>query len=272
MRSIRPFVSVLILLTAVSAFAQVPAPQPPQLTWVRFFDVDFAKGEEWAAYQKQSTGAVFDRLIAEGKIVAWGMGTPFVMSGQNWTHAIWATLPKWSAADDINAGFESAMSRMTPAERDREMQMMGAVKSMPRDVILRHLVQSMTPPASTAPPRYVRISYYMVNPGRSEDAVSLFREVVEGPYTDLAKRGVIGAWGFSTQELVTDPSWTHMIWFFTNDLSRFDDVRNSMMTMGREARQTTARRLNEMTDPTKVRQEVLRVLELKVAPPRPPSR
>lgn len=268
MRSVRLFVSLFVFVIAAAALAQTQQqqPQPPQLTWVRFFNVDMAKGDEWVTYQKRLTGGIFNRLMDEGKIAAWGMATPMVLSGQEWTHVIWATLPKWSGADDINSAFESAMARMTGPEREREMQMMSAVKSMPRDVVLRHLVQGA--PSSPTPPRYLRITYYTVKPGRSDDVVKLFRETVESRYTDLTKRGVMGAFGLSTQELVTDPSWTHMLWYFTSDMARFDDVRSSVMGMGTEAWQSLMSRLNEMSEPAKMRQEVLRVIEIGVPKPR----
>lgn len=272
MRGVRLFVSVLVFSFAAAAFAQAqPAqqPQPPQLTWVRFFSVDMARSEEWAAYQKQSTGAVFNKLLSDGKIVGWGMAMPLLLAGQDYTHAIWVTMQNWSGADAVNDGFESAMKKMTPAEMEKEMQMMGAVKSMPRDVILRHLAQSTTPPASTAALKYLRITYYTINPGRNDDVLSLFKEV-EPTYADLAKRGAIAAYGFSTQEIVTDPSWTHMVWYFTNEMAKFDDARNAIM--GLPTFRTVMLRLRDMSDPTKVHGEVLRVLELKSAQPRPSSK
>lgn len=269
MRSVRLFVSVLVFLIAATAFAQAQPPQPPQLTWVRFFNVDFTKGNEWVAYQKQSTAAVFNKLLTDGKIAGWGMGTPVVLAGQDYTYAIWVTMQNWSGADAVNDAFESAMMKMTPAEMEKEMKMRGAVKSMPRDVILRHLAQASTLSASTTPPKYVRLTYYTINPGRSDDALSLFREV-EPRYADLAKSGAIGGYGFSVQELVTDPSWTHMVWYFTNEMARFDDVRSAVM--GMPTFRTLMLRLGDMSDTTKTRAEVLRVLELKFAAPRPPAK
>ena len=249
---------VVLFLAAASAFAQ--APQPAQLAWVRYFNVDIAKGEEWAAYQMKSTGAVFDRLMAEGKIAGWGMGQPLVLSGQDYTHSIWVRMPNWSGSDAIVAGFESAMKNMTPAQLETEMKMMSAVKAMPRDVVIRHLSQTSVAPASTAPPKYLRITYYTINPARFDDALALWREV-EPTYADLAKRGVISAYGFSTQEVITDPSWTHMVWFYTSELANFDEVRNAVMSL--PAYRTMMLRLRDMSDPTKVRGEVLSVRALK---------
>ncbi len=269
MRSTRLFVTILVLLMATAAFAQMqPAPSPPQLTWVRFFNVDPAKSDDWVKYTKRTVGGVFDRLLNDGKLVSWGIATPFILTGQDWTHAVWITMQDWAAADQVVAAFEASQAKMSPAEREKDMQMMRAEKSMPRDVVLRHLVQSMTPPVSTETPKYIRISYYTVKPGRSDDAVNLFKEMAEQRYIDLAKGGAVWSWGFSTQDLIADPSWTHMVWYFTNDLSRFDQVRASSMAMGPEAREALMARLNDLSEPAKQHSEVLRIVHIAMAKPK----
>lgn len=268
MRSLR-FLGVLAVFSlAFSGFGQTAPPSPPQLTWIRYYTIDPMQGEEFVSHSKRSAGAVFDRLLAEGKIVSWGIAVPYIMSGQDYTHGMWLTMNNWAAADEVTRGFEEAMKQMTAAERKKDMSTyMSMVKQAPRDVVLRHQVQPATPPAPTFKLNYIRSAFSTVRPGRGSDRVALFREATVPIYTDLQARGVIGPWGLSTQD-VGGEDWTHMVWYFTDDLASLDQARETTMAVPEGVREERAARMREMVDPTKTRVEILRVVHSATAPPR----
>jgi hypothetical protein len=159
------------------------------------------------------------------------------------------------------------MAKMTPAEKQKEIEMMRMMKAAPRDLVLRHLVQSTTPPSPTYKPKYIRTAFYSIKPGRFDDAVALFNEYAGVVYTDLAGRGTLGPWGLSVQEIASDPNWTHLVWYFVDDLRRMDSVRDSFMARPADLRNKVTMRLMEMSDPGKFRQEILYITHMNIALP-----
>ena len=51
--------------------------------------------------------AALDQLLADKKIVSWGMARPLTRSGQNWTNLVWITGQNWSAFDDLFAALQA---------------------------------------------------------------------------------------------------------------------------------------------------------------------
>lgn len=268
----RLFGFLVLFLVAATVVAQAPAPpQPPQLTWVRFFNVDPMQGEQFVAHVKGPTGAVFNRLVREGKLISWGIAQPFTMTGQEYSHAVWVTANNWSAFDEMVRAFEASMANLTAAERQGEMEMMRMMRGAPRDIILRHLVQSTTPTPAGYRPKYIRLAYYSIKLGRSDDAVALFNEAGGGSmFPDLVSRGVIGPWGLSVQEIVADPSWTHTVWYFIDDLRRLDTVMETMAARPADVRNRLNTRLFDMADMNKFRQEILHIVHMNTATPAAP--
>lgn len=254
----RFLVALTVLGIAASLFAQAPMPQP-QLTWVRFLKASPGHYNDAMTSMTKFDFPVLDKLLADGKIAGWGLLTPLTISGQNFNFAFYVTVMNWAAVDDVVAALDAAGRAAKP----EEMAKMDASfeGEATRDFILRHALQSPAPPPSFMP-KYVRVSYYTVKPERAAEMVGLIRNDVAPTLNDMAAKGTIGIWGFSTQEVLTDPTWTHMLWVFTKDLASFDGIRSGLMAMPQQARDSIMVRMRDMTDPMKARSEILRVVRV----------
>ena len=267
---IRRLVCLVILSLALPLYAQTPAPALPQLTWIRFFSVEPGQEEQFVSYLRGAGGgAVFDRLINDGKLASWGIAVPMVMSGQDYTHAVWITMNNWATGDAVMQAFENANKAMSASDRQKDMKAyMSMVKKTPYDVVIRHQVQSAVAPSPNYKLNYVRLSMSEVKPGRGADRVAMYREATVPLFTDLQTRGVIGPWGLSTQE-VGSQDWTHMSWVFIDDLASLDELRDGAMATPESVRTERGARLRDMIDPAKNSTEILRVVH--TATPRPRS-
>jgi hypothetical protein len=265
----RSLALVSFLLVAIGSLSAQTAPPPaPQLTWVRFYQVEPGHSGDYMKLMNMGSMAALDQLLADKKIVSWGMARPLTKSGQNWTDLIWITGQNWSAFDDLVGALQALDRSRSAEERQRYESMLGNTLDADgtRDVILRHLVQPSVPVAPTFKPAFIRVSYYTVKPGRNADVVALFKESTAQLYNDLVSRGVMGPWGLSTQEIVTSPDFTHMVWYFAKDLKSLDQVRDVMMARPEEVRTNLMTRVNELTEPHDFSSEILMITHLGGTP------
>ena len=250
---------VLILLTVTSALAQQ---QPAGLTWIRYYEALPGKEMELGQLLVASTKSM-DKLIADKTIAAYGVVVPLSHTADTWTHAVYVTVKDWSSYEAFLNGMISTLTQMPPAEaKTLQESFMGAMRpNSYRDVMLRHVSQA---PLSTAPPaarpKYIGIDTYVIKPGRFEDATGLFNEWAKPVFTELGAKGKFGPWGLSTQEMVTMPGWTHMIWYFMADLGAIDQMNAANMALPPMKLKGFDVRLRDMSEPEKHQGQLLRIV------------
>jgi hypothetical protein len=253
MRRLVPLV-LLFALCATSTFAQ----QAPKLTWLRFYQVAPGKDADFLRLF-DSSKAMFDKLIAEKKVVGWGVAVPLTHNDQPWTHVVYVGLADWAAADALVKGFESSDAQLSAADQKRmgEMAMSSIKPGSVRDIILHHVVQSDAPPM--APPQYIGVDFYTVKQGRHGDAVALFNEWAKPMFTSVAAKGKFGPWGFSTQMDTGD--YTHMVWYFMSDLAALDETDAALKALDPMKLRGFDVRLRDLSEPEKQRTQLLRVIQ-----------
>jgi hypothetical protein len=254
MRRLVPLV-LLFALCATSTFAQ----QPPKLTWLRFYQVTPGKDADFMRLL-DSSKAMLDKLIAEKKVVGWGVAVPLTHTEELWTHVVYVGLADWAAAEALVKGFEASDAQLPAAEMKRmgEMAMASIKPGSVRDVILHHIAQSEAPPM--APPKYIGVDYYTVKQGRHGDAVALFNEWAKPMFTEQATKGKLGPWGFSTQTESGD--YTHMVWYFMSDLGALDESDAAMKAMDPMKLRGFDVRLRDLSEPEKHRTQLLQLISV----------
>lgn len=254
----RRFTLALILLAiTIPALAQ---PAPATLTWIRYYESAPGKERELGQLLVAASKPVFDQLIADKKVVAWGLVVPMSHTAETWTHAVFVTVNDWAGYEALTSASEAAMAKLSPADRSMlDGQMTAAMKPHSlRDVVLRHVSQSALPSAPPAArPKYIGIDTYVVKPGRYEDALALFNEWAKPTFSSAGK---LGPWGFSVQEMVTMPGWTHMIWYFMYDLGAIDEMNTATMALGPMKLKGYDVRLRDFSEPDKHQGQILRIV------------
>lgn len=96
-----------------------PPPKAGVLPFIRYNFVKARPGKgadyrrTWEKYNKP----VFDRLIADGTVLAYGLAQEEVKTDGDWTHFVWIATPSMAAADKIGPAF--AAERARRSEKDR---------------------------------------------------------------------------------------------------------------------------------------------------------
>jgi hypothetical protein len=255
----RFLVLVCLCFASLSAFAQAPA--LPKMTWIRNYQVERGKEAEFMRLVKETFTPVLNELQKNGKILTWGVAVPITINEDPWTHVLYMSMPDWSGVEALDQAIDKAQASMTPEMARRSMEL-GMSVADERDVILRHIVQSATPPASK--PKYIVADVHKVKPGREGDAVALFNEWAKPMFTDLAARGHVDFWGFSSHGvavgLTGDADWTHMVWYFLHDLGAMEEVIAANEKVEPRTMQGYWVRLRDMSDIGARREQVWRII------------
>lgn len=256
----RFIVLVCFCVAVLSASAQTPPPLP-KMTWVRYYTIERGKGADFNRLVQENMRPVLDGLRKEQKILDWGLAVPITMNGDPWTHALYIAMPDWSAAEALDQAIDKAGATMTPevARRTGELAMSIAAE---RDVILRHHVQSATPPR--AKPKYIVADVHRIKPGREADALALFNEWAKPMFTDLAAKGDVDLWGFSSHGVAVGVTgaadWTHMVWYFLHDLGAMESVIAANERVEPRTAQGWWVRLRDMSEIGARREQVWRIV------------
>ena len=255
----RFILALAILCLATTAFAQQ---QPPGLTWIRYYEAQPGKETELGQLLISSTKSTMDKLIADKIVAAYGIVVPLSYNTETWTHAVYITVADWTSYEAFRNGAMAAHMAMPPADiKKMEEGLMAALRPHSnRDVMLRHVSQALPTAPPAARPKYIGIDTYVIKQGRFEDATGLFNEWAKPVFSDVASKGKFGPWGLSTQEMVTMPGWTHMVWYFMTDLAAIDQLNAASMSLGAMKLKGYDVRLRDMSEPEKHQGQLLRII------------
>ena len=96
-------------------------PNPPAgilpVTRYNFVKVKPGKAAEYRRAWEKYNKPVYDKLITDGVVLAYGMATEAIKTDGDFTHFIWIATANMAGADKVAAAFEATNARRTEAER-----------------------------------------------------------------------------------------------------------------------------------------------------------
>lgn len=225
------------LLLAVAATAQDTSP----FGYLAEFQVKPGKGSEFVALVKKYNKPLFERLAAEGTVLAWGLDARVVHEEGATTHMLWWVTADLSGMDKVFAGFEA---REVP-EEDEEKFRQTVDLAKHHDHITRSILENVSESEPSAP-LYTRWSFVKVKRGKGSE----WRELVEKyskPVLDkLVEDGTIYGYGIDVEWIHTDdPGW-RAIWVLTTSLGAHDKVRAAFRAAAQERSQEEREAIGEM--------------------------
>ena len=102
----------------VSGYGQPPAAGTLPFTRYNFVKVKPGKGAEYRRVWEKYNKPVFDKLVADGSVIAYGMAVEDVKTDGEFTHFIWIATPNMSGGDKVASAFNADRARRTEEERD----------------------------------------------------------------------------------------------------------------------------------------------------------
>lgn len=123
----------------VAGYGPTPAAGSLPFTRYNFNKVKPGKGADyrraWETYNKP----IFDKLVADGVVMAYGLAAEDVKTDGEFTHFVWIATANMAAADKIGPAFAADRARRTEAERNAITEAFGSVlePDMARSIITR---------------------------------------------------------------------------------------------------------------------------------------
>jgi hypothetical protein len=102
----------------VANYGPVPAAGLMPYTRYNFVKVKPGKGQDYRRVWEKYNKPIFDKLVADGTVLAFGLAAEDVKTDGDWTHFVWIATPSMAAADKIAPAFAADPSRRT--EKDRK--------------------------------------------------------------------------------------------------------------------------------------------------------
>lgn len=96
-------------------------PNPPTgilpITRYNFVKVKPGMGGDYRRAWEKYTKPIYDKLVADGVVLAYGVATEAIKTDGDFTHFVWVATATMAGADKISAAFEAVNAKRTAAER-----------------------------------------------------------------------------------------------------------------------------------------------------------
>lgn len=102
----------------VAGFGPPPAAGVLPFTRYNFVKVKPGKGADYRRTWEKYNKPVFDKLVADGVVLAYGLAAEDIKTDGDWTHFVWIATANMAAADKIGPAFAADRARRSEEERD----------------------------------------------------------------------------------------------------------------------------------------------------------
>ena len=106
-----------LITDLVANYGPPPAAGVLPYTRYNFVKVKPGKGQQYRRTWEKYNKPVFDKLVADGSVLAYGLSAEAVKTDGDWTHFVWIGTANMGGGDKVNAAF--AADRARRSEKDR---------------------------------------------------------------------------------------------------------------------------------------------------------
>jgi hypothetical protein len=226
-----------MLLSAISSYAQQPQMQP--LTFWYEYSVNPGKEAQFLDLVKTVGAPVRDKLMADGVVLAWGLQVPLLRQPGSPTHIIWYAVADWAGVEKVSDAMTAQLAKLNDEANKGGVAKKGAVPTgsvtaqlmdatdlgKTRDFLTRDLVIVVGPTVHSDVLPYTRFNFFKVHPGKGAEFRKTWEKYNKPVFDKLVADGTILAFGLAIEEVRTEGSFTHFVWYDTKDLASMDKVR-----------------------------------------------
>jgi hypothetical protein len=126
----------------ISATSAPPAAGVLPFTRYGFVKVKPGKGPDYRRAWEKYNKPVYDKLLADGVILAFGLAVEEVKTDGEWTHFTWTAVANLAASDRARAAFEEDRRRRSEEERNAIAELFASLiePDMSRQLVTRSLI------------------------------------------------------------------------------------------------------------------------------------
>jgi hypothetical protein len=209
-----------VLLVAMGAAAQDAGPY----SYLAEYQVQPGKSEEFVESIKKYTKPMFDGLVEEGAMLAWGLDARIIHEEDTATHMLWwvtrdlAGMERFRQAVDLNKHHDHLT---------RNIYLKGA-------------------DGEPSGPTYTYWWFVRVKPGHSSDWRKLFDKYNKPVLDQMVEDGTVYGYGIDVEWVHTsDPGW-RAIWVVTDSMGAWDKIGAAFRAAGEDRSEEERRAIGQM--------------------------
>ncbi len=188
----------LMLLAPLAVSAQQQ--EPPTFTYVSEWAVPRAQWADWVAYAQKNTKPIFEKAMADGTIIGWGMYTTVVHDDSGITHGSWYEATSIAAIEKVGAEL---------AKLPQNTILTAATKH--RDYLLRSTFHRSK--AASGSNGYLWVNATQIQPGKGQQWRELWDKYNKPYFEELHASGTLLAYWIDVEQVHTEnPGWVYVVY------------------------------------------------------------
>ncbi len=227
---------VFLLMLPLAAPAQMQQ-EPPTFTMVSEWVIPRAQWNDYVAFGKKNAQPVFEKLLADGTIVGWGMFETIVHQEDRETHGSW-----FEATSIANLEKTLAELRKLPPN-----PIVANVKH--HDFLIRSPLARRKPGNGTH--AYLLVSSTKVQPGKGQEWRELYDKYTKPGYEEAFSNGLLVSFWIDVEQIHTDdPGWRYSVLLYpsADAMDKFGAAGQAAAAKrGAEANQAIGRMFADVT-------------------------
>lgn len=216
----------LVVLATVLTFPSTAraADDDTKVTYTRIeaWQVERASWKSFVEMFEKYDQPIMEKLMADGAITEWGIDAMALHSPEGYTHTTWYSAESLGALAKAGAAYESAWEAMDEKSKmDLEAEFASMV-TMHRDYVVD--TENYRAAAGTVDGGYYHGQFVLVEPGGDRGFHSYWENRMKPIFESLFEKGIVLAYGLSTENIVTDNPRGHSWWYVVGDADGLDAV------------------------------------------------
>ncbi len=179
-----------LAISALVAAAPAQAQEQTHYTYVSLWAVPRA---QWTDFEKarEQTYPVFERLVGDGTLVAWGSDAAEVHTEGGYTHANWFV-------SNTQAGITKTLDSLRSLSRTPALA--NTTKHM--DLMLHTIAHGGKTARTTS--GWLRVAFWQAKPGRGNDVEGFFKKYIQPDLEAAVADGSVLMYNFDSEQIHTD--------------------------------------------------------------------
>ena len=223
-----------LLLVPLAAHADSHEMAAKPLTWISYVQSQVGKGTALATYIGENGAEIYDGLMADGHILAWGVAMPVNhRPGDDWNVMEYVTFRDWAAVDAFMGAFMMRQMGKNPEQLMKEQEEWYSMIEAGThwDAIYRHQVFEV---GSQQAPAYFNLGYYDAKPGEEQALTETFKKHASPVMAEVLAAGEIDSWGLAVPEVHGAGGGSHVMWWGMQSLAAREAVVSAWEASAKE--------------------------------------
>ncbi len=179
-----------LAISALVAAAPPPAPEQTHYTFVSLWAVPRAQWTEFEKAQEQ-TYPLFERLVGDGTLIAWGSEAAVVHNESGFTHSDWFV-------SNTQAGITKTLEALRSSSRTQAL----ANTTKHADLMLHTIAHGGKTARTTS--GYLRVAFWQAKPSRGNDVEEFFKKYIQPDLDAGVADGSVLMYNFDSEQIHTD--------------------------------------------------------------------